>query len=176
MLSGWRVARRREHAGRIGKDMGKPMSESVKIDFVALTSLAAPASKRSGKGKAAASQTLVVFAGQDLALGKATRSALGVEGEALLKKAAGAGKFKGKGSTALDVIAPSGLSTDRLLVIGTGGEEATKRKGKEEPKPDDYLALGGFVLGKLGAGASATIVFDLPRPPKEVAAAAAAFA
>ncbi len=151
------------------------MSQSVKIDFVALTSLAAHASKRTGKGNAAP-RTLVVFAGQDLALGAATRKALGTEGEALFKKAAAAAKFKGKASTALDIIAPSGLAADRLLVVGTGREETAKGKAKEEPRPDDDLTLGGFVLGKLGGGASATIVFDLPRPPKEVAAAAAEFA
>ncbi|MFZ0728836.1 MAG: leucyl aminopeptidase [Methylovirgula sp.] len=150
------------------------MSQSVKIDFVALTSLASTP-KRTGKSKTAP-QTLVVFAGPDLALSAATREAVGAEGEALLKRAAGAGKFKGKGSTALDIIAPAGVSADRLLVIGTGAEETGKSKAKEEPKPDDYLALGGFVMGKLGAGAYATIVFDLPRPPKDVAAAAAEFA
>ncbi len=151
------------------------MAQSVKIDFVALTSLGAPVAKRTGKGKTAP-QTLVVFAGQDLALGAATRKVLGAEGEALVKKAAAAGKFKGKASTALDIIAPSGLAADRLLVVGTGGEEAAKGKAKEEPKPDDDLMLGGFVLGKLGAGASATIIFDLPRPPRDVAATVAAFA
>ncbi len=151
------------------------MSQSVKIDFVALTSVAAPPSKRSGKNKAAP-QTLVVFAGRDLALSAATRQTLGAAGEALVKKAAAAAKFKGKGSSALDIIAPSEVPADRLLVIGTGGEEAGKSKAKEEPKPDEYLALGGFVFGKLGAGACATIVFDLPCPPKDVAAAAAEFA
>ncbi len=151
------------------------MAQSAKIDFVALPSLAAAASKRAGKGRAAP-QTLVVFAAQDLVLGAATRKTLGAEGEALLKKAAATGRFKGKASTALDIVAPSGLLADRLLVIGTAGEEAAKGKSKEEPKPDDYLALGGFVLGKLGAAASATVIFDLPRPPQNAAAAAAEFA
>ncbi|MGC2392435.1 MAG: M17 family peptidase N-terminal domain-containing protein, partial [Methylovirgula sp.] len=137
-------------AGRIGvssRYQEKPMSQSVKIDFVALTSLASTP-KRTGKSKTAP-QTLVVFAGPDLALSAATREAVGAEGEALLKRAAGAGKFKGKGSTALDIIAPAGVSADRLLVIGTGAEETGKSKAKEEPKPDDYLARGGFGMGKL---------------------------
>ncbi len=160
------------------------MSQSAKLDFLALTSLApqtAPSAlKRSGKTKTA--QTLVLFAGQDLALGAATQNLIGAEGEALIKRAAGAAKFKGKGSTALDIIAPAGFSADRLIVIGTGpaSEEAAKSgKGKErdqETKPDDYLTLGGFVLSKLGSGAAATVVFDLPRPPKDPAVAAAEFA
>jgi leucyl aminopeptidase len=161
------------------------MSQSVKLDFVALTSLApqiAPsASKRSGKAKMA--QTLVLFAGQDLAFGEATQNLVGAEGEALIKRAAGAAKFKGKGSTALDIIAPAGFAADRLIVIGTGpaAEEAAKSgKSKErdqETKPEDYLTLGGFVLSRLGTGAAAaTVVFDLPRPPKDPAAAVAEFA
>ena len=161
------------------------MSQSVKIDFVALTSLApqmasAAASKRTGKNKTA--QTLVLFVGQDLGFGTATRNLVGAEGEALIKRAAGAAKFKGKGSTALDIVAPSGFAADRLIVIGTGpaSEEAAKSgKGKErdqETKPDDYLTLGGFVLSKLGVGAAGTVVFDLPRPPMDAAAAAAQFA
>ncbi len=160
------------------------MSQSIKIDFVALTSLApqtaSAVSKRTAKTKTA--QTLVLFVGQDLAFGTATRNLVGAEGEALIKRAAGAAKFKGKGSTALDIIAPSGFAADRLIVIGTGpvSEEAAKSgKGRErdhETKPDDYLTLGGFVLSKLGAGAAGTVVFDLPRPPKDPAAAAAQFA
>ncbi len=159
------------------------MSQSVKIDFVALTSLgpqtaSAAAAKRTAKTKTA--QTLVLFAGQDLAFGAATRNLIGAEGEALIKRAAGAAKFKGKGSTSLDIIAPAGFVADRLLVIGTGpaAEEAAKSgKGRDhETKPDDYLALGGFVLSKLGGGAAGSVVFDLPRPPKEPVAAAAQFA
>jgi leucyl aminopeptidase len=160
------------------------MAQSVKIEFVGLTSLpsqtaSAAASKRSGKNKA--TQTLVLFTGQDFALGAATRKLIGAEGDALIKKAAGAAKFKGKGSSALDIIAPAGFAADRLIVIGTGpASEETAKSGKgkerEESKPDDYLTLGGFVLSKLGGGASGTVVFDLPRPPKDRGAAAAAFA
>jgi leucyl aminopeptidase len=163
------------------------MSDSVKIDFVALTSVKAQtpssaAAKRSEKPKAV--QTLVLFMGPEFTFGKATRQLIGAEGETLIKKAAGAVKFKGKGSTALDIIAPAGFTADRLLVFGTGGgngEPAKSSKGKERDKeaaakPYDYLTLGGFVFGKLGAGANATVVFDLPRRPKDAASAAADFA
>jgi leucyl aminopeptidase len=154
------------------------MSQSAKIDFAALASLPPQTgSKRAGKNKT--SQTLVLFAGQDLALGAATRALIGSEGEALVKRAAAAAKFKGKWSTSLDLMAPSGLAADRLIVIGTGAaseETAKTGKGKDrdhEHKADDYLTLGGVVLSKLGAGASATVVFDLPRTPKNPDAAAA---
>jgi leucyl aminopeptidase len=159
------------------------MSQSVKIDFAAMASLpsqsaSAAASKRTGKAKTA--QTLVLFTGQDLALGAATRNLIGAAGEALLKRAAGAAKFKGKASTSLDIIAPAGFAADRLILIGTAAEDTAKSgKGKEhdrESKPDSYLTLGGYVLSKLGTGAAGTVVFDLPRPPKDQAAAAAQFA
>ncbi|MGB8278904.1 MAG: leucyl aminopeptidase [Methylovirgula sp.] len=179
------------------------MSQPIKIDFVALAPVTAQTSahastKRGGKSKPA--QTLVIFMGQDFAFGATTRNLIGKEGEALIKRAAGATKFKGKEQTALDIVAPSGFAADRLLVIGTGAaaEEPAKEQGKpgkdsggkENPgkansandnakdaseKPADYISLGGYVLGKLGAGACALIAFDLPQPPKDAAAAAAEF-
>lgn len=164
------------------------MSQSIKIDFAALASLnaqgsaAQPAAKRSGKGKSA--QTLVIFMGPDFAFGATTRKLIGAEGETLIKRAAGATKFKGKESSALDIIAPAGFAADRLLVIGTGTgpEEAPKGKGKDAAgksagdKTADYISLGGFVLGRLGAGANAAVAFDLPRAPHDAAVAAAEFA
>jgi leucyl aminopeptidase len=168
------------------------MSQPIKIDFVALGPLNAqtpfqPASKRAGKPKGA--QTLVIFMGQDFAFADVTRKLIGGEGEALIKKAASAAKFKGKASTALDIIAPAGLAADRLLVIGTGPvkdekskagkaekskeAEVGKEKAQEAVKPADYTSLGGFVVGRLGQGTVAMIAFDLPRPPQDPAAAAA---
>ncbi|MHB8886447.1 MAG: leucyl aminopeptidase [Methylovirgula sp.] len=168
------------------------MSQPIKIDFVALAPVTAQtpphgSSKRSGKTKPA--QTLVIFMGRDFAFGAATRELIGTEGEALIKRAAGATKFKGKQQTALDIIAPSGFVADRLLVIGAGAEETSKsrkeagkdkaaddEKAKESSeKPIDYIGLGGYVLGKLGAGACALVAFDPPRPHEDAAGAAAEF-
>lgn len=175
------------------------MSQPIKIDFVALAPVTAQtpphaSSKRGGKTKPA--QTLVIFMGRDFAFGAVTRDLIGSEGEVLIKRAAGATKFKGKEQTALDIVAPSGFVADRLLVIGAGGavEDADKAgkgkagkdnaeqdnaaddKAKEAPEqPVDYIGLGGYVLGKLGAGACALIAFDLPHPPKDAAVAAAEF-
>jgi len=169
------------------------MSQSMKFEFVALGPLSAqtplPPSAKRGAGKAKGAQTAVVFMGQDFAFGAATLRFIGAEGEALIKKAAGAAKFKGKSSTALDIIAPSGFAADRLLVIGAGkaddGKTKQAKSDSEKDKagegedaalaPSDYAALGGFVLGKLGRGANALVAFDLPRPLQDPAAAVAEF-
>ena len=116
------------------------MSQSVKIDFVALTSLR-PADGVGGSGEANRENqdgpNARAFRRPGFRLRQATRNLIGAEGEALIKRAAGAAKFKGKGSTALDIIAPAGFVADRLLVIGTGpaDEEAAKSgKGKDHER------------------------------------------
>ncbi len=172
------------------------MPDSLKIEFVALAPLNAQtplqASSKRPAGKVKGAQTLVIFMGQDFAFGPATLSLIGAEGEALVKKAAAAAKFKGKSSTALDIIAPSGFAADRLIVIGAGAsnvdkdkaakakaekDDAREDKAKEDAAPSagDYANLGGFVIGKLGRGVNALIAFDPPRRPEDPAAAAAEF-
>ena len=102
------------------------MPHAAKVDFVPLASLsvAAPPAKAGGKVKQVS--TLIIFAGEDLNLGKATRSLLGEDGVALVKKAAGAAKFKGKAASTLDILAPAGLTAERLLVIGVGRRRERK--------------------------------------------------
>ena len=173
------------------------MSQSTKIDFIALAPMKAQtppqaAAKRTGKVKSA--QTLVIFMGQDFAFGAATAKLIGAEGEALIRRAAATVKFKGKPLSALDIVAPAGFAADRLLVIGVGAGEAgkaakdkekdkDKRKGGKEAandaqesskqsskqsseqsaaKLEDCATLGGYLRGKLGPGAFALVVFDLP--------------
>ena len=166
------------------------MTGTMKIEFIALAALTpqtpsrlAPAQGGGNAGNAqapAVSQTLVIFMGKDFAFGPATRHLIGDQGEALIKKAAAAMKFKGKALTALDLVAPAGLAAQRLLVIGTGGDDDKDQDSKiikiGPPKPEDFESLGGFVMGKLGQAASAAIAFDPPRPPKDPAHAAAGFA
>jgi leucyl aminopeptidase len=162
------------------------MSQSVKIEFATLGSLRAEAKKAAGKTKGP--RALVIFTNADFEFGAATRDLIGDGGEALIRKAATAAKFKGKPSTALDVLAPGGFSADRLLVVGVGPQ---REAAKPEPQngaapaaikpvapltPADYATLGGFVIGKLGRGSTATVVFDPPRAPDDGAAAAAEFA
>ncbi|VTZ49661.1 putative cytosol aminopeptidase [Methylocella tundrae] len=167
------------------------MSQSVKIEFAALASLTGARPQPDAKTAAQpakGAQSLVVFSGPDFKFGDATLKLLGADGEALIRKAAAVARFKGKASTALDIIAPAGIATDRLLVIGAPGPqaEASERNDADSPEaakikpaapaPVDYANLGGFVLGKLGRGGAATIVFDPPDAPADPAAAAAEFA
>lgn len=173
------------------------MSESIKIEFIAIDSLKAQKPlrepSRAGEGESKRPTALVLFAGAGLAFGAATRRLIGDEGEALIRKAAAIAKFRGKNATALDLIAPSGFSADRLIVVGAGpvqgkGEQSAEEKTGETPGRRkrggdnagagpltlaDYANLGGFALGKLGRGADAVIVLDFPQTPEDPAAAAA---
>jgi leucyl aminopeptidase len=126
------------------------MSLKLAADFVALKELARPPRAR----KAAGPRTLVVFAGADLAMGQAAARTLGEQGLAVVKRAAEAVRFKGKASSALDLWAPAGVDADRLLVIGCAP--------KSESETRDFVAIGGFTMGKLGAKGAADVVFDLP--------------
>jgi leucyl aminopeptidase len=156
------------------------MAEAMKIEFVPLAALPvqlAPLPERAGD-KPGHARTLVIFMGKDFAFGAATRRLIGDRGEALIKKAAAAVKFKGKALTALDLVAPAGLAAERLLVVGTGGDGDGKDgedQNKEQLPPPDDAGLGGFVMGKLGHSARATVAFDPPRPPQDPARAATEF-
>jgi leucyl aminopeptidase len=99
---------------------------------------------------------LIVFCGENLKFGPATRTALNRLGE-VLRRAAAADRFTGKDGSALDIIAPSGLDAPRLIVIGTG---------KDAPKARDLVKLGGSAMGKLpAAAAQGTIFAELPSGP-----------
>jgi leucyl aminopeptidase len=158
------------------------MTETMKIEFVALAALPVQtrASPKRAGGETGHARTLVIFMGKDFAFGAATRHLIGDRGEALIKKAAAAVKFKGKALTALDLVAPAGLAAERLVVVGAGGDgdgEDGEGQIKKNVPPQrvDYAGLGGFVMGKLGHAASATVAFDLPRPAKDAARAATEF-
>ena len=146
------------------------MSESIKIDYATLADLKADVPL---PGSDAGPRSVVVFAGKDLGFGAATVAYLGDAGEALVKKAATAAKFKGKPGSTLDLLAPAGFSADRLIVVGVGADKDTSAESSKE-KPFDVTNLGGSVAGKLGRNAHATILFDLPR--NVPAAASADFA
>jgi leucyl aminopeptidase len=105
--------------------------------------------------------TVVVFAGNDLALGKMA-AVLGI-GD-LLRKAAATAEFKGKPRTTLDLLVPQGTDLDRLVVVGTGKSA--------EMTQSDWARLGGVVVAALGTTKKATVLFE--RPDGEAAGAAAA--
>ena len=131
------------------------MSEFVQIDFEPLQDLAAGVWARSAaRSDGSASPkpkpgTLVVFVGEDL---KPAPASAGVLGSAvdLIGRAASVAGFKGKPRTAMEILAPANLATDRLLVVGREGADA------------DFTILGGFVMGRIREGTAATILFDLP--------------
>ncbi|WP_257168251.1 leucyl aminopeptidase [Bradyrhizobium sp. SRS-191] len=119
------------------------MSDTVKVGFVPLST--AP------RGIA------VAFCDDQLRLGVATGKALGGASD-LIKRAAGAARFKGKDGSVLDLLAPEGIKIQRLIVIGTG-------KGGDH-KEKDFLKYGGSLAGKLNAGTEAvTVLAELPSGP-----------
>ena len=81
------------------------MSEPLEIQFASLS--AAPAG------------TVVLLAGQELALAPTARG-LDERMKGALSKAARAADFTGKAKTTIEILAPSGIDTPRLLLLGTG--------------------------------------------------------
>lgn len=114
------------------------MADALKIEF------STPAVPESGD--------LVVLVSDGLALGALASELLG-ESAALIARAAKAERFKGKAKSTLTIAAPAGLSVDRLVVVGIGGEK--------ERSEIDLVALGAVVQAKV-AGREATLVADAP--------------
>ncbi len=127
------------------------MPDAVKVGFV---SFSAPAAG-----------TLVVFCNDALKMGPATAKALG-SAAALVKRAAAAGRFKGKTSATLDILAPEGIEATRLLVVGAGK--------LADLKEHDVLKFGGVIAGKVTSGSEAvTVLAELPSGPMSAAQSAA---
>jgi leucyl aminopeptidase len=113
---------------------------------------------------AAGRDVLILFCGENLKFGAASRRIVSRMGENL-RRAAAADRFTGKSGSSLDVIAPAGLEMPRLVVIGTGKDGA--------PTSRDLIKLGGVAMGKVpNAAAAATIFAELgsgPLKPDQVA-------
>jgi leucyl aminopeptidase len=93
---------------------------------------------------------LVTFCADGLKFGPTTQRALSPLGD-VPRRAAAADRFTGKNGSTLDIIAPSGLSAPRLVVVGTGKERDLKDR--------DLIKLGGVAMGRIpAAAAQATIV------------------
>jgi leucyl aminopeptidase len=94
---------------------------------------------------------LVVFCDAGLKFGPSTRKVLAPLGDAL-RRAAAADHFTGKSGTALELVAPTGLDLQRLVVIGAGKDEKGER---------DVIKLGGSAMGRVpGKATSATILAE----------------
>ncbi len=117
------------------------MTDAVKVGFVPFSG--------------ALGGVLVVFCDDGLEFGPATRKALG-SASALIEGAAETNQFKGKNGAVLDILAPQGLKSKRLLVIGLGKPA--------ELKDYDFLKLGGALAGKLTAKTDpVTVIAELPK-------------
>ena len=133
------------------------MTEYVEVEFAPLVGSPAIAGAKPGERGA-----LVVFVGADLKF-RPDAAKAAPELESLIETAAAIAKFKGKVRSAMEVLAPTGLDYDRLVVVGT----------EQDPKQGtvDTAVLGGFTMGKLRDGARATVLFDVPEAGPEAAAA-----
>jgi leucyl aminopeptidase len=97
---------------------------------------------------------LIVFCDDGLKFGAAARSVLDPAGD-LIKRAAEAEGFKAKHGSALEIVAPAGLTVPRLVVIGVGKVK--------DLKAESWTKLGGVAMGKIpSVAADATIIADLP--------------
>ena len=95
---------------------------------------------------------LILFCNDGLKFGPAARKLLTPTGD-LVQRAAPVDRFTGKSGSALDIVAPAGLTVTRLVVIGVG--KAGKRSSA------DFLKLGGIARGKVPSVATeATIVTE----------------
>jgi leucyl aminopeptidase len=103
---------------------------------------------------------VLLLAGQELALGSAARG-IDERTKGALTKAARAADFTGKAKTSIEVLAPTGIDTPRLILLGTG-----KVAGEL-----DRVRLGGFAFAQIGArkGEAGTIIAD-PADPGAVSA------
>src|SRR3712207_5138093 len=115
------------------------MADSFKIDFQA-------------HGKTETGD-LIVFVGENLKPSTAVAKQIGQKGVDLIAKAAAAESFKGKAKSAMSIVVPAGLSVDRLIVVGIGGEK--------DRADIDFVQLGGLIVSKVN-GKLATGVLEIP--------------
>jgi leucyl aminopeptidase len=146
------------------------MSLNAKFEVLSFDDAEAALQAPEDAGRA---RTLVVFVGADLALG-ARAKALVKDAQGQIERAAAAAKFKGKAGSALEIFAPVGVSASRLLLLGVG--PGNSDESDKPAKFEDFLTLGGQTAAKLGQGAAAIVLLDLPEAPAEPAEAASQFA
>jgi len=72
----------------------------------------------------------------------------------LLEKAVKVGAFGGKASSMLDIIVPSGMDAERVLLIGVGDPKAVTTDG--------WLKIGGVIASNLKKATKVTVFADVP--------------
>ena len=91
--------------------------------------------------------TVVTFAAKDLELGVATQE-LDVLTDGQIKRAAHAAEFVGKDKSKIELLAPTGIDTSRLVLMGVG--DAGKKT------PNDWIKIGGQAAGAMIAAKAAS--------------------
>jgi leucyl aminopeptidase len=91
---------------------------------------------------AAPQGTCAAFAANDVALGPTVQGLNSRSGGAILK-AAEAAEFKGKGKTAIELLALPKIDVPRLILVGVG------KVG--ELSENDWATIGGYALGQISA-------------------------
>lgn len=79
-----------------------------------------------------------------------------------LRELAQAEQFKGKSASALDLIAPTDITAQRVLVVGLGGGAAKREAGSTPNGELNPLTLGGQIEGRLPKGRAVSIVAVRP--------------
>lgn len=115
------------------------MPDRLEIEFVAFSS-------------ALTSATVVLLAGEELALGSVTR-AIDERAKGGITKAARAADFSGRSKTSIEVLAPVGIDTSRVVLVGVGRGASSL----------DRLLIGGYAYAQASArkGTTATIVAEV---------------
>jgi len=113
------------------------MAQTLEIQFLPLS--------------AALAGTAVVLAGEELTLGSSTRG-IDERAKGALTKAARAAGFTGKPRTAIEVLAPTGIDSQRVILAGAG----------RAPNELDRLRLGGLAFAQISArkAESASVVAE----------------
>ncbi|MFB9951181.1 leucyl aminopeptidase [Rhizobium puerariae] len=91
----------------------------------------------------------LTLAGDGPAAGAADADPAGIVG-----RAAGIGKFSGKTTTTLDIIAPQGSPADRLVVLGLGKAEKLTAY--------DWIKAGGVAAGAVRSMPKVAVFLDVP--------------
>lgn len=92
----------------------------------------------------------VLFVGKDLTLGPIARDLDEATGGALTR-AVEKTEFKADKFKSLEVVAPSGIELDRILLVGLGEEELSE---------NEFASLGGIVMGALKGAKKASVIVE----------------
>ncbi len=90
----------------------------------------------------------------------------------LLNKAYKGQRFSGKARAVLDIVAPSGIDVDRLLIVGIGGDAGGD--DKDSSPQSVFEDIGGSLVQRLASSAPELVSIFLPQGLKDKEASAAA--